>query len=330
MLKSYVTDDAPTVSFEEHLQTIEQAALDGASLIQKIQKYIRQEKHTHFEPLDLTDLVQDCITLTRPYWYNEPRRQGIAIGIEEHLEEIPLVMGSATELREVIINLILNAVQAMPEGGTLSFQTKRRDEDTVCVSITDTGLGMTEGVLKRIFEPLYTTKGDRGTGMGLAVSYGIIQEHDGTIAVESQPGSGSTFILSIPIAVDPVSKKRVKEEIQPAVSARILIVDDEQMVRTILGKLLRLKGHIVTQVSSGSEALEITEIQPFDLIFTDHGMPEMSGSELARQLRTRFPDLPIVLLTGDTEIGAAAEHVNTVLSKPFKIDELQATIRDLL
>ncbi|MEX1054541.1 MAG: ATP-binding protein, partial [Rhodothermales bacterium] len=329
LLKSYVEEEKADPVLADHLRTIEQAALDGAALIRKIQQYIRQEKLTHFTPLDVPTLIQDCIALTRPYWYNEPRRLGIAISVEEDFEEVPPVMGSATELREVFLNLILNAVQAMPKGGTLIFKTDLA-EAGVRVTVSDTGLGMSDNVRQHIFEPLYTTKGDRGTGMGLAVSYGIIQEHEGTIKVESGLGEGSTFVMTFPPAEDSSPERKSEPEKKPGRTARILVVDDERMVRTILVKLLSLKGHDVEQAASGSEALSIMDAQEFDLVFTDLGMPEMNGRQLARVLRRKRPDLPIVLLTGDTEVGEPGDDVDVVMAKPFKIDQLERTIQDLL
>lgn len=329
LLIGYATDEKNDPTLSEHLRTIEQAALDGAALIRKIQQYIRQEKQTHFAPLDIPTIIQDCIALTRPYWYNEPRRQGISIEVRQDFRDVPPVMGSATELREVFLNLILNAVQAMPDGGTLTFRTKSIDSG-IRIDVTDTGVGMSESVRRRIFEPLYTTKGERGTGMGLAVSYGIIQEHEGTIRVESQLGEGTSFSITLPRAEEPGNGRKEPHTIQPRSTARIMVVDDERMVRTILQKLLRLKGHTVTQAASGEEALDLIDTHDFDLVFTDLGMPQMNGRQLARAIRERRPQLPIVLLTGDTDAGEPGDDVDVVLSKPFKIDQLDATIQEII
>lgn len=329
LLKSYADDEVKDATLSEHLRTIEQAALDGAALIRKIQQYIRQEKQTHFTPLDIATLIQDCVSLTRPYWYNEPRRMGIAIEVKQDIEDVPPVMGSATELREVFLNLILNAVQAMPDGGSITFRT-HNTEDGVRVDVRDNGVGMSENVRQRIFEPLYSTKGERGTGMGLAVSYGIIQEHEGTIGVESRLGEGTSFHILLPRAEESHKERRDKVDKRPRKAARVMVVDDEKMVRTILGKLLRLKGHSVVQAESGEEAIQLADSHEFDVVFTDLGMPKMNGRQLARKLRDRHPHLPIVLLTGDTEAGEPGAEIDVVLSKPFKIEQLEITIQDVL
>ncbi len=329
LLINYARDETDDDALVDHLRTVEQAALDGAALIRKIQQYIRQEKQTHFAPLDIPTLIQDCITLTRPYWYNEPRRQGIAIEVDQQFQDVPPVMGSATELREVFLNLILNAVQAMPDGGKLSIRTEPTDVG-VSVSVIDTGIGMSEAVRQRIFEPLYTTKGERGTGMGLAVSYGIIQEHEGSINVTSEVGEGTLFRILFPPAENAREEHEADAKPEAGRNARVLVVDDEEMVRNILQKLLSIKGHHVTAVSSGPEALEVLERQEFDVIFTDLGMPDMNGRQLARAVRNKFRHVPIVLLSGDTNLGEPGEDINVVLAKPFKIDKLDSTIQHLL
>ncbi|WP_456426875.1 hybrid sensor histidine kinase/response regulator [Rhodocaloribacter sp.] len=330
LLKSAPPGKVPPALLREHLNPIEQAALDGAALVSKIQQYIRQEKETVFEPLDLPTLIRDATVLTKPYWYNDPRRRGIAIDLDLDLAPVPPIMGAAAELRDVLVNLILNAVHAMPRGGSIRFETRDEGARGVVLRITDSGTGMTENVRAHIFEPLFTTKGKRGTGMGLAVSYGIIQEHDGSIEVASEPGVGTTFTLTFPPAETAPAAPAPEAETPSERHARILVVDDERGVRTVLCKMLALRGHTAVEAASGAEALALIEREAFDLVFTDQGMPEMSGRQLARALRRRVPDLPIVLITGDTEAGAPDEHVNLVLGKPFKLEHLDDAVRRLL
>jgi two-component system, cell cycle sensor histidine kinase and response regulator CckA len=330
LLKTAVSEDEPRETKVEYLSTIERAALDGAALIRKIQQYIRQEQQTKFEPLEVPSLIHECVSLTRPYWFNEPRRQGISIDMDLHLEEVPGIMGNGTELREVFINLILNAVQAMPHGGTIRFETERSDSDDVLIRISDTGVGMPPHVRERIFEPLFTTKGDKGSGMGLAVSYGIVQEHEGKIAVSSEPQAGTTFTITLPPARNVSTSNDAPPAIPAASPVRILVVDDEPMVRSLLVKLLSLRGHTVTEAASGPEALERLESAAYDVIFTDHGMPDMNGRQFARIARERNSEIPIVLLTGDTEVGTADHEVSAVMAKPFKLEQLDETIRNLV
>ena len=327
-------------SIAEQLDTVERAGMDGAALVRKIQRYIRHEKQDRFELLDLAAIVDEVTSLTRPYWHNEPRREGIEITLVQELDDVPPIHGVEAELREVFVNLILNSVQAMPDGGTLTLRT-RSDGPTAIAEIEDTGTGIPEAARRRIFEPLFTTKGEDGTGMGLTVSHGIVQEHDGSIEVRSTPGEGTRFIMRFPIvALEDRPKAPVEEgglvrtaqpvDDTPFRAGRLLVVDDEQMVRSVTAKLLRLKGYTVKEADGGPRALDLLAEHPFDLVVTDLGMPEMSGSELAYRIRQHHPDLPILLLTGHTDAEDQSENVDVVVKKPFQIDVLEQTIQRLL
>ncbi len=315
----------------EHISTIEKAALGGANLVSKVQQYIRQEARSSFERLDLTALIIDCISFTKPYWYNEPRRQGIDIEVVHRLDSLPPIEGSPAGLRDVFVNLILNAVQAMPDGGIIRIEGTA-DESEMRIRITDTGTGMSAEVRKHVFEPLYTTKGERGTGMGLAVVAGTMREHLGDISLDSELGKGTTFTLQFPLNVSesesPVDHSPVTGT-GNGTSRRVLVVDPEEMVRTVLSRLLKLRGHTVTAAASGKEAIDLFRSGEFDIILTDQGMPEMSGGELAYQIRKHDVGVPILLLTGDTDINFNPVHINQVLTKPFKIDTIDSVIAAL-
>jgi len=312
----------------EHISTIKKAANDGASLIEKIQRYIRQEKKAAFEPVNIATLIHDCVILTKPYWYNEPRRHGIQIEVQYDAPDHIAVLGSGPELRDVFVNLILNAVQAMPEGGQINISAET-DNKNMHISFRDNGTGMTEDVRTRIFEPLFTTKTGRGTGMGLSVALGVIQEHDGSISVTSEWHKGTEFKIVLPLQLDfPVS---VVKENDPAerTSASILLVDDEEMVRNMMSRLLTLRGHQVTSCESAAEALLQLEDKSFDVILSDQGMPGMNGREFAENVRGRFGNIPFVLVTGDTNIDVDTQLISRVVSKPFKIEELDFVIHEL-
>lgn len=317
-----------------HLAALEAAATDGAALVRKIQQYIRNERHERREPVALATLADEVLVLTRPYWYNEPRRRGIGIALVRELPDVPAVLGTPTELREVLVNLVLNAVQAMPGGGTLTLRTSAPDARSVCIEVEDTGTGMTARVQRRIFEPLYTTKGASGTGMGLAVSHGIVQAHGGRIEVDSAPGRGTRFRLVFPLAAEAPAAEVVRAAAgAPGAAAHVLVVDDEPMVRTVTSKLLRTRGHTVAEADGGPAALAALAAPPddraFDLVVTDLSMPGMNGRELATAVRTLHPALPILLLTGDTDAEAEADDVDAVVKKPYTLDVLDAAVRRL-
>ena len=312
------------------LQTIRKAALDGALMTKSIKSYIRNEKTSTFELLDLPALINDCVSFTRPYWYNEPRRKGIEIDLFTKFEQLPPIMGSVVELKEVFINLITNAVQAMPRGGKLYITGALNQHEDIVIEVTDTGNGMSEKIKQRIFEPMFTTKGKMGTGMGLSICQSVVHNHDATIEVESELGQGTTFKLSFsPSDVERNSTKASATQ-NKSVAANILAVDDEPGVRNILANLLKTKGHTVSVASSGYEALDQLKTKDIDIVFTDHGMPEMNGHQLAQAIKQTKPDLPIVLVTGDTEFEYQMEEINAIIGKPFFLEDLQRVIDDLL
>ncbi|MES3630909.1 MAG: response regulator [Longimonas sp.] len=335
------------------LDTVHRAAQDGASLIQKLQRYIRDDTEMHTETLSIEALIDDCLMLTRPYWLNEPRRKGIQIQVERNYEDTPPIEGVASELREVFVNLILNAVHAMPQGGTLRIrsytcshpneraraQTKTPDAGSgqqaryVGVDVSDTGVGMDETVQARIFEPLFTTKGEEGTGLGLSATYSIMQEHNGSIAVESVPEKGSTFSLHFPCTdrrEEASSENASSGSEGEGATYSILIVDDDPMVRRTIEKLLSYQGHTITPADSARAALEHLDSAPVDLIFTDFGMPEINGAELAERVHNAYPTIPIVLLSGYTDTAPALPHVDHVVTKPFTTRDLKTAISSVI
>ena len=329
-LELWKLEHSPSAEVNQHLDTIEKAALSGADLISRIQRYIRQEARSSFEPLQLNALIEDCIQFTRPYWYNEPRRQGIDIETELLAGVLPDIQGSRAELRDVFVNLILNAIHAMPDGGSISISTGI-DAEGIRIDVRDTGTGMPEEVARRVFEPLFTTKGQEGNGMGLAVAAGTLREHGASISVTSAQGTGTTFTLRFPIPREtqptvPSSTGSTGSS-TPLAPRTVLVVDDEDMVRQVICRLLQVRGHNATGVSSAHEALDCLDDEAWDLVLTDQGMPGMTGRELAHQIRKRKPDLPILLLTGDTDIDVNPAEIDRVLSKPFRIQDVEAVIQ---
>ena len=320
--------DHPQLS--NYLRTIQKAAADGAVMTRNVKQYVRNEKSSAFELLDLNELIRDCLSFTRPYWYNEPRRKGIEIDSIVKLQDIPPIMGSGVELKEVIINLITNAVQAMPRGGEIRFSSSFNPSTGITISISDTGNGMSETTRSRIFDPLFTTKGKHGTGMGLSISHSILKNHDANIDVESALGQGTTFIMRF----KPVESQKPEMETAQVQTidkiAHVLAVDDEPGVRNVLTNLLNLQGHSVQVAASGHEALDRLSRHAVDIVFTDHGMPGMNGRQLAQAIRQTHPELPIVLITGDTEFEDPYEDINAVIGKPFMLEDLQKAINELV
>jgi PAS domain S-box-containing protein len=305
------------------------AAEDAAATVRRIQTFARKSLASELELLDVGGLLRDAIEITRTRWENEARAAGLSVEVILNAEPGSLTRGNASELREVFVNLIVNAVDAMPEGGKLTICCQRRG-DRLRLRFADTGTGMKEEVRERVFEPFYTTKGVQGTGLGLAVSYGIVERHEGAISVESKLGQGTTFHIDLPVAesTEPVAGETRAEE--QTASLSVLVIDDEPFVRETLADMLSDLDHKVVTADCGRDALAKLGSDDFDLVFTDLAMPEMDGWETAREIRKSRPDLPIVLVTG---YGATAQPpsgepdlVAGIISKPFDFAQVTGTI----
>jgi CheY-like chemotaxis protein len=270
--------------------------------------------------------VRDALEITQSRWHDEPDSRGIVIALRTDLVPVPPVAGDPGELREAMTNLILNAVDAMPEGGTLGVTTRVRG-DLVLVEITDTGVGMSPEVRARIFDPFFTTKGPQGTGLGLSMTYGILARHGAGITVESEEGRGSLFRLSFACrepASRPTPAPAVAEP--PSAALRCLVVDDETIVASVLGDILGAGGHHATVLNDGAAAIERVRAEPFDTVFTDLSMPGVSGWQVARAVKEARPAVPVFLITGFAVELSAEElrerGVDAVLSKPLQIHEV--------
>jgi CheY-like chemotaxis protein len=237
--------------------------------------------------------------------------------------------GSASELREVFVNLIVNAVDAMPTGGKLSIGSESH-AGRLRLRFTDTGTGMPEEVRQRIFDPFFSTKGAHGTGLGLSVSYSIIERHEGSISVVSEVGGGTTFAIELPAAEVKSQAEEIVPETVEIPSLSILVIDDEPAVRETLAEMLEVMGHRVFLADSGHNALETLAGNNCDLVFTDLAMPEMDGWETSREIRKRWPNMNVVLVTGygtGTKPPAGEDHlVNGIIGKPFDFSQISETI----
>jgi len=312
----------------QQIEVIERAALDGAQVVRRVQEFTRVRQDEHFAVLALEDVVRDVFELTRPAWEAETKRRGITLRTALDLRAVHPVAGNASELREVLTNLVLNAVDAMPWGGTLTISTA--DEGAqVCVRVADTGVGMDAETRARIFDPFFTTKPVKGTGLGLSVAYGIVTRHHGRIEVETEPGKGSTFTIWLPAASMPGEAHEPAAGLPPR-RLRVLAVDDEESVLRVLGDLLELLGQDVEIARGGEEGLERIASTSFDAVFTDLGMPGVNGWDLARAAKSRSRETAVVIVTG---WGAQIENrslrsqgVDYVVPKPFSVEDVRAVL----
>jgi signal transduction histidine kinase/ActR/RegA family two-component response regulator len=310
------------------LSIIVKAAEDGAKTVKRIQDFARQRRDHDFEPVGVDQLLFDVSEITRPRWKDLSEANNVHISLETKVWSKAMVNGDASELREVMVNMIFNAVDAMPTGGRLTLSSEERD-GRVEICVSDTGVGMSPEVRSRIFDPFFTTKGQAGLGLGLAVSYGIIRRHEGTLTAESEVGRGTTFRIKLPLAETVAPAQTESEDsarltlVPVSNKPRILVVDDEAPVRELMSEILDFEGYETTLAENGSEALRLFEAGKFDAVFTDVGMPGMNGWELARAIRERDTDVPLVIITGWGESVSSDEQkaarVDWVVTKPFNV-----------
>jgi signal transduction histidine kinase/ActR/RegA family two-component response regulator len=321
---------------EAGIEMIIKSAEDGAQIIRRIQDFARQRPSREFEVVSVAELLKDACEMSRPRW--ETRSEFAPIRFVLHADCKGHVKADPVELREVLVNMVYNAVDAMPSGGEIRVSVQESRERVV-MSIADTGTGMTPEVKKRLFDPFFTTKGKAGTGMGLAVSFGIIRRHEGSIDVESEPGRGTTFRISLPkVASEPARSfdgEITKAESRAEGKVRVLVVDDEAHVRDVLKEALEAEGCEVLSAQSGDIALSIFDQYQgkVDAVFTDIGMPDMSGWELVNEIRQRSKDLPLAIISGWAD-AISVEQKNAVsadwvIAKPFDIDKIGAIANEI-
>ncbi len=320
----------------DKLTVILKSANDGAEIVSRMLEFTRLEPDkTEFFPVDVKELLQQVIDFSMPRWKTISQAKGITYRIDKKgVEEVPKVLGNDTELREVMLNIINNSLDAMPEGGCLSFRTWNRNDD-LFFSISDTGEGMYEDVRKNIFDPFLTTKLPDGTGLGMSVSYGIIKRHGGNIEVESEIGKGTTITIQLPVSknehyfdADFTQSHGIQRR-----NLHILVVDDEKAVCDFLSEFLSQEGQSVKSVCSGREAMKLLKNESFDLLLCDLVMPEISGREIVKLLDTLDKRPKVGLITGWSEEIVTAEeelHVDFLIKKPFDFSLLSKHINEVL
>jgi signal transduction histidine kinase len=314
------------------LEIIEKAALDGAETVRRIQEFtrVRADANT-FSEVDINQVIEDALEFTRTRWKNEAEAKGIGVEVHCDFGDIPALSGDPAGLREVFTNLIVNAVDAMPKGGDITISTIK-EEESVLITLADTGMGMSAEIQKRIFDPFFTTKGTHGSGLGLSICYGIVSRHRGEISVSSRIGEGSTFIIRLPLGRAAKTKAEPLEAGSDLLSARILVIDDDEVFRSVLADTLLESGCHVDQAGSGSEGLSLFAEGEYDLVITDLGMEHMSGWDVAQKVKERAAGTPVALISGwgsqIDETTARAKGVDFIVAKPFRLDQLRGIVRN--
>ncbi|HVC21813.1 MAG TPA: ATP-binding protein [Vicinamibacterales bacterium] len=334
------------LSIRPDLETIRTAAVDAAAIVRRLQLFGRSTPDAEAEQVDLAEIARLVVNLARPRWRELAQRRGVQFDVQVEARPVPPVRAVSSEIRELLMNLVFNAVDAMPEGGRIVIRTDTGPDGKARISVIDQGTGIPEDLKARIFEPFFTTKGQNGAGLGLSVCWGIAERHGGALEVESEVGHGATITLALPGVAGatpattppppPAPAARPAKTPAARVSVpmlRVLLVDDQVDVLESVADMLGALGHKVATAESGEVALGHFDREEFDVVMTDLGMPGINGIELARQVRKARPGTPVVLLTGwgaDYE-DHPPEEVNMVLSKPVTMKSLQeALLRTLV
>jgi CheY-like chemotaxis protein len=329
--QALVQDPPDLPELENLLTTTTQAALDGGETVKRLLQFTRTAPERDGQLVDLSKVVDDAAQLTAPRWRDAAQVEGRPINMHVEADGCPTVHGSPGRLRELMINLIFNAVDALPSGGTIRLRVLAEDGQGI-IEVVDSGVGMTAEDQARVFEPFFTTKGESGTGLGLSMVFGIVEQHRGHIEVRSAPGQGATFRMKFPLAEASGDARPGggSAQVKPLLPMRILAVDDEPMMTRAIVRMLKPLGHVVSVAASGEEALEKLAEHPFDAVVSDLGMGSgMNGWELADAVRLRWPGVRFLLATGwgaaIDPAEATTRGVEAVLSKPYHpVDLLHA------
>ncbi|MCX5898727.1 MAG: ATP-binding protein, partial [Proteobacteria bacterium] len=315
------------------LEVIEKAALDGAETVLSIQQFSRKSIDTKdVEILDINKLLSDVMEFTKVKWDHDARLRGVKYFVQKNFAPLSPVAGRGSQLREVFINLINNAIDAMPNGGSITVKTCMLDNQAI-IQVEDDGPGMPEETRNRIFDPFFTTKGIQSTGLGLSISYGIINAHHGSISVDSAEGKGTTFTICLPETQQLTPTVQPEQPQTPSRGeATVLVIEDEEEIRELLCEIISSCGSSVETAHDGSQGIKLFSQKPFDMVFTDLGMPGLTGWQVAQEIKKINSSTPVALITGysipDDSNELQQKGVDFVLNKPFLIDQVLKLVQE--
>ncbi len=331
---------------KKHLQYIKTAGEDIAHIVKRLREFYRPRDEREFlQLLNLGIIAKQVIDMMQPRWRDRTQAKGINIEMKMEFDPgAPEFAGIESEIREALTNLVLNAVDALPQGGTITVRTRPAElplKNEICphaiLEVSDTGIGMDEQTQKRCLEPFFSTKGRRGTGLGLAMVYGVVERHQGKIEIESKQGKGTTMRLVFPVRKlgAPAAAEPVEDDEAPG-PFRILCIDDESALRVLIQEILERDGHTIEMTDGGQAGINafraaVKNQEPFDVVITDLGMPFVDGNAVVRAIKGESPETPVVMLTGWGAFlkndGDVPTEVDGVLSKPPRIKEIRSMLR---
>jgi signal transduction histidine kinase len=334
LLLPWFQNHAPVSKERGYATHIVAAAQDATHVVSRLREFYRPAGTDEVRVvLDPRSLCEQAVAFTTPKWKGRARASGVAIDVTTDLRSEGRIMGCGPELREVLTNLIFNACDAMPTGGSIVVRT-RDDGGFVRMEVADCGTGMTQEEVAKCLEPFYTTKGERGTGLGLSVAYGIIQRHGGTIEIQSEKGFGTVFALVLPVTNSESEIAQEEEAAEKVDALKVLVVDDQEIICELLSELLRADGHEAAVAFDGASALSLFKEREVDILITDQSMPGMSGEQLAREVKAIRPSARVILLTGFGEemkaAGSMPEGIDMILGKPVTGSDLRKAIHEVV
>jgi signal transduction histidine kinase len=337
----------------QYLQIIRRSGEDISQIVARMREFYRRRTDTEeLTEVDINQIVGEVIELTRPRWRDLSQRQAVSIQIQRELEpQLPFLLSDPSDLREALINLIFNAVDALPQGGTITLVSRSVSNPAqggnpppdrqLQIEVRDNGIGMDDKTRQHCLEPFFSTKAKRGgTGLGLAMVYGMMRRHDGNIEIDSAPGQGTCVRLTFPLRVTTSQTTPSTSVLRVGAnrSLRILCIDDELQIQELLKHCLTTLDHQVTTASGGKQGVEMfraamLEKQPYEMVITDLGMPDIDGHQVARTIKAASPATPIIMMTGwgtmMKEEGETASEVDAVVGKPPRIQELNNLLLQL-
>ncbi|MDH3939262.1 MAG: response regulator, partial [candidate division Zixibacteria bacterium] len=313
------------------LNQVESLAMEGAETVRRIQEFTRRTRNKKLSPMDLADVLETCLGDRPSTWRERAQATGVDVVCAER-PETAVVDGDSDDLTTLMDKLIENAVEHSPSGGTVEVALVQKRSQWV-LTVTDRGDGVPDEVRKKVFYPFFTTKTSRGAGLGLAIAHGIVVGHGGRIELDDCDPAGTVVRVSLRSSGGVIDESDITNRDGVSDRLRILVVDDDEQIRDILGDMLTIDGHSSTTCADGYEALEAIDEQPYDLVITDLGMPGMSGLDLAAVVHEKYPELPIAMITGwGTQLDeedASLKGIKIVLPKPFHLKDVKSLVRDL-
>ncbi|MBN1517558.1 transporter substrate-binding domain-containing protein [Candidatus Sumerlaeota bacterium] len=312
------------------IDAIRTAANTSREIIKRLQEFQRADSRPKMESVNIAKLVSEVVEATKPLWKSQREAQSIPVKIIEDVPQDLSVTLSKAQFSEALMNLLLNALHAIAGGGQVTIRAFVEDEH-FNLQVEDTGAGMSSEVACKCLEPFFSTKGEEGTGMGLAMVHGIVRRHNGTLNINSVPGNGTTITMQIPLAQNDIGMQSAQETSSQTIRVlKVLVVDDDESIRKLLSEYLILDGHSAATAVDTADGIEKFNQDAFDLVITDRAMPKGSGDELAQYIKDSGRSVPVIMITGFAQIMAShGEHpvgVDCVIGKPFTIEELRETI----